>query len=89
MVSAVKLVDAWIPNLIEPGSMLLMSTCSDGRQQGNGLCALLHCPFCARLVVMTEEQLSDDGVISCGACDCPAHLLNLDEQALLDDDMPN
>lgn len=68
---AVSLMDAWLPHLIEPGSvMVLNNAADDGRM--DSFCALLHCPFCQRLVVVTEEQFSGERAVTCGATDCPA-----------------
>lgn len=68
---AVSLMDAWLPHLIEPGSVLVLNNAADDGGVDT-FCALLHCPFCQRLVVVTEEQFSGEKLVTCGAVDCPA-----------------
>lgn len=72
MASAVNFVDSWLPHLVEPGSVLVMTNTADDTNGAESFCALLHCPFCARLVVVTEQQFSGEAGVTCGAKDCPA-----------------
>jgi hypothetical protein len=69
--SAVDLVDAWIPSLVEPGSVLVLSSTSDDRKVAGTFCALLNCPFCGRLEMITEEQFNGSEIVTCGGDDCP------------------
>ncbi|MGH9533926.1 MAG: hypothetical protein ACRD2E_03610 [Terriglobales bacterium] len=64
-------MDAWLPHLIEPGSVLVLNNAADDGS-ASSFCALLHCPFCERLVVVTEQQFSGEAAVTCGAADCPA-----------------
>lgn len=72
MASAVTFVDAWIPELVEPGSVLLLNSTSDNLEGGSFFCALLNCPNCGRMEVLTEEQFAGRIPIVCGGVDCPA-----------------
>ncbi|HZT72050.1 MAG TPA: hypothetical protein VE996_00175 [Terriglobales bacterium] len=72
MVSAIDFKDSWLPHLVEPGSVLVMTNTDDDNSASESFCALLHCPFCLRLVVVTEQQFSGEAVVTCGAKDCPA-----------------
>ncbi len=72
MASAVNFVDAWIPELIEPGSVLLLNNTSDDLGSGSSFCALLNCPSCGRMEVLTEEQFAGQIPVVCGGVDCPA-----------------
>lgn len=71
MVSAVTFMDSWLPHLVEPGSVLVLTNSTDDNS-AESFCALLHCPFCSRLVVVTEQQFSGETAVICGAKDCPA-----------------
>jgi len=72
MASAVTFVDAWIPELIEPGSVLLINNTSDDLGSGSSFCALLNCPNCGRMEVLTEDQFAGRIPVVCGGVDCPA-----------------
>jgi hypothetical protein len=72
MASAVTFVDAWIPELIEPGSVLLLNSTTDDPAGASSFCALLNCPNCGRMEVLTEEQFIGRVPIICGGVDCPA-----------------
>lgn len=74
MASAVNFLDAWLPQLVEPGRVLVMPISGDDTG-GESVCALLHCPLCARLVVVTEPQMDGAAGVNCGAADCPAAFL--------------
>ncbi len=56
MVSAVNFWDAWLPALVDSGSVLVMTAIGDDRAGAESFCALLRCPACARLLVVTEPQ---------------------------------
>lgn len=70
MNSTVQLHDAWIPNLIETGSLLVLDSASDVH---TGLrCGLMYCPACGKLAVITQSQLEEGEEITCGAHNCAA-----------------
>lgn len=71
MASAVNFVDAWIPDLVEPGSVLLLNNTSDDPGASSSFCALLTCPNCGRMEVLTEEQFTGQVPVVCGGLDCP------------------
>lgn len=79
---AVNLMDAWLPHLIEPGSVLVLNNAADDGSAGS-FCALLHCPCCTRLVVVTEQQFAGEAAVTCGAGDCPATFFLQDGMPLL------
>lgn len=81
MASAVKLMDAWIPSLIEAGSLLVMNAASD-RGHGGMNCGMLHCPYCGQLAVITENQMQGMEMITCGGQNCPAHFFLRDGQTV-------
>lgn len=72
MVSAVNFRDAWLPALVDSGSVLVMTAIGDDRAGAESFCALLRCPACARLLVVTEPQFCGAVAVTCGAEDCPA-----------------
>ncbi len=81
MASAVKLMDAWIPSLIEAGSLLVMNATSD-RDTGGMNCGILHCPYCGQLAVITETQMQGQEMITCGGQNCPARFFLRDGQTV-------
>jgi hypothetical protein len=86
MMSAVNLFDSWIPNLVEPGSVLVLNSSSDDLAGTGTFCALMNCPCCGRLEVITEQQFQGEAVVTCGASDCPARFFVKDGTPL--DAMP-
>jgi len=83
MASAVNLVDAWIPDLVEPGSVLLLNNTSDDPGASSSFCALLNCPNCGRMEVLTEDQFAGRAPVVCGGVDCPAQFYLRDGQTML------
>lgn len=72
MTSAVHFVDAWIHDLVEPGSVLLLHNTTDDASGRLSFCALLNCPNCGRMEVLTEDQFAGRAAVICGGVDCPA-----------------
>lgn len=72
MTSAVHFVDAWIPRLVEPGSVLLLNNATDDPAANSSYCALLTCPSCGRMELLTEEQFTGHEPVTCGGAGCPA-----------------
>ncbi len=70
MVAELHLLDEWIPEQMEPGTLFILENTSNLGQPENPYCAVLACPSCGSLGLITRHQYTGLAPMICGADTC-------------------
>ena len=72
MVAELEFLEEWIPEQMEPGTMFLLENPGDMGEAHNPYWAVLACPSCGCLGLITKHQCSGLEVMICGSDTCSA-----------------
>jgi hypothetical protein len=72
MVAELTLLDEWIPEQMEPGTLFLLEQAGDLGKADNPYWAVLACPRCGSLGLITRQQCAGLESMICGADICSA-----------------
>ena len=81
MMAELDFLDEWIPEQMEPGTMFLLEKPGDMGEAGNPYWAVLACPSCGCLGLITKQQCSGLEAMICGSDHCSAEYF-LSEQMI-------
>jgi hypothetical protein len=65
-------IEGWIPEQMEPGTVFLLANPGDLGEAGNPYYAVLACPGCGSLGLITRTQYAGLEAMICGGDDCSA-----------------
>jgi hypothetical protein len=71
MVSELDLLDVWIPEQMQPGTMFMLEQSNLGKVE-NPFWAVLACPSCGSLGLITRSQHAGLEAMICGSETCSA-----------------
>lgn len=72
MVADLNFLDEWIPEQMEPGTMFLLDNADGLGNPQNPYCAVLSCPTCGTLGLITRQQCAGLEPMICGSDTCSA-----------------
>jgi hypothetical protein len=72
MVADLNFLDEWIPEQMEPGTMFLLEKAGDLGKPENPYWAVLSCPSCGALGLITRQQCVGLEAMICGSESCSA-----------------
>ncbi len=72
VVAELDLLDDWIPEQMQPGMMFLLDQSSEVNQTSNPYWAVLACPKCGFLGLITRRQYEGTESMICDADHCSA-----------------
>jgi hypothetical protein len=72
MVAELDLLDVWIPEQMQPGTMFMLEQAAELGTAENPYTAVLACPSCGSLGLITRQQCAGLEAMICGAEDCSA-----------------
>ncbi len=72
MVAELDFLEEWIPEQMEPGTMFLLDRPGDLGEARNPYWAVLACPNCGCLGLITKRQYAGQEAMICGSDDCSA-----------------
>jgi hypothetical protein len=72
MIPALELLEEWIPEQMEPGTLFVLENAGSLGDAANPYCAVLSCPACGSLGLITRRQYAGIEAMICGAADCSA-----------------
>src|SRR5690242_17814619 len=72
MMTDLYFLDEWIPEQMEPGTMFLLDNATGLGQPENPYCAVLSCPTCGTLGLITRQQCAGLDPMICGSNTCSA-----------------
>jgi len=84
MVAELQVLNEWIPEQMHPGTLFLLEDAADDNSTGDDpYRAVLACPACGTLGLITRRQLNGVLPIICGSDECSAHFFLRDSQILV------
>lgn len=75
MLTELHLLEEWIPEQMAPGTIFVMEAVNEAEALGNPYCAVLSCPRCGCLGLITRGQYAGMQPMICGSPQCSAEYL--------------
>jgi len=72
MVAELSLIEEWIPEQMEPGTLFVLENAGRLGEAGNPYWAVLACPGCGSLGLITRAQYTGREAMICGGDSCSA-----------------
>ncbi len=72
MVADLSFIEEWIPEQMEPGTVFVLENAGTMGEPRNAYWAVLACPSCGSLGLITRLQYHGLEAMICGAEDCSA-----------------
>ena len=82
MVAELNFLTEWIPEQMEPGSLFVLENAGQVGDQDDPYWAVLSCPECGTLGLITQKQVSGLIPVICGSDKCSAQFMILNEQVM-------
>jgi hypothetical protein len=81
MVAELNLLEVWIPEQMQPGTIFLLEQAGELGRAENPYWAVLACPSCGSLGLITRQQCAGLEAMICGSSECSAEYF-LEEQTI-------
>jgi hypothetical protein len=81
MVAELNVLEVWIPEQMQPGTMFMLEPAADLGEVENPYLAVLACPSCGSLGLITRQQCAGLQAMICGSEDCSAEYF-LEDQTI-------
>jgi len=81
MIAELNFLEVWIPEQMEPGTLFLLERAGDLGDAENPYWAVLACPSCGSLGLITRQQCAGMEAMICGSDKCSAEYF-LQEQTI-------
>ena len=72
MSAQLDFLEEWIPERMDPGTIFMLANQADIKQGEQAYVAVLSCPRCGALGLITRRQLQGNEAMICGDEDCSA-----------------
>lgn len=72
MVAEINFLNEWIPEQMGPGSVFVLENAGEIGETDDPYWAVLACPSCATLGLITRKQIAGLVPVICGSEICPA-----------------
>lgn len=72
MAAELDLIDVWLPEQMQPGTLFLLERAGDLGKVENPYWAVLACPSCGSLGLITRQQCAGLETMICGSDQCSA-----------------
>jgi hypothetical protein len=82
MVAELNIVTEWLPEQMEPGTIFVLENAGEVGDQEDPYWAVLSCPECGTLGLITRRQMRGVVPVICGSNTCPAQFVIIDEQVV-------
>ena len=80
MTAELNLLDVWIPEQMQPGTLFLLERAGGLGKAENPYWAVLACPSCGSLGLITRQQCIGNESMICGSDRCSAEYFLTDGQ---------
>jgi hypothetical protein len=81
MVAELNFLEVWIPEQMQPGTLFLLEQAGDLGKPDNPYWAVLACPSCGSLGLITRQQCAGLEAMICGSSECSAEYF-LEDQTI-------
>jgi hypothetical protein len=72
MVAELSILSEWIPDQMEPGTLFVLENAGEVGEADDPYWAVLSCPSCGTLGLITRRQIAGLIPVICGSSYCPA-----------------
>jgi hypothetical protein len=72
MIGELNILNEWIPEQMSPGSMFVLENAGEIGEKEDPYWAVLACPSCGTLGLITRKQAAGVIPVICGSDQCPA-----------------
>jgi hypothetical protein len=83
MVAELSVLNEWIPEQMHPGTVYLLENAGDMGESDDPYWAVLACPDCGTLGLITRRQLAGLVTVICGSDTCSAQFFLRDDQIVV------
>ena len=73
MTSEINFLETWVPEQMGPGSVFVLDNAGEVGEPEDPYWAILACPECAALGLITRKQVAGLVPVICGSDTCSAH----------------
>lgn len=80
MVAELNILSEWIPEQMEPGTLFVLENAGDVGEGDDPYWAVLSCPECGTLGLITRKQVVGLIPVICGSDSCSAQFFIKDEE---------
>jgi hypothetical protein len=80
MVGELDILNEWIPEQMQPGTLFVLENAGEEGQGEDPYWAVLACPSCGTLGLVTRRQVVGLVPVICGSDQCSAQFFLRDEQ---------
>jgi len=80
MVAELNILNEWIPEQMQPGTIFVLENAGEEGQGEDPYWAVLACPSCGTLGLVTRRQVVGLVPVICGSDQCSAQFFLRDEQ---------
>jgi len=80
MVAELNILNEWIPEQMQPGTLFVLENAGEEGQGEDPYWAVLACPSCGTLGLVTRRQVVGLVPVICGSDQCSAQFSLRDEQ---------
>jgi hypothetical protein len=82
MVAELNILTEWIPEQAEPGTLFVLQNAGQMGDQDDPYWAVLACPECGALGLITRKQISGLIPVICGSQKCSAQFVIREERVI-------
>ncbi len=82
MVAELDILNEWIPELMHPGTLFVLENAGEEGEKEDPYWAVLACPSCGTLGLVTRKQVAGLVPILCGSDQCSAWFFIQDHRIL-------
>jgi hypothetical protein len=83
MVAELDILSEWIPEQMHPGTIFVLENAGEIGEQDDPYWAVLSCPGCGTLGLITRKQVSGLLPVICGSAQCSVQFFLRDNEILV------
>lgn len=83
MVGEVTILSEWIPEQMGPGSVFVLENAGDVGDSNDPYWAVMACPECGTLGLITRKQVAGLIPVMCGSAECSAQFFINDSEIVV------
>jgi hypothetical protein len=83
MVAELNILNEWIPEQMQPGTLFLLENAGEAGDNDDPYWAVLACPSCGTLGLITRKQLAGLVPVICGSDACSAQFFIRDHEIVV------
>ena len=83
MIGELSVLSEWIPEQMEPGTVFVLENAGEVGEKEDPYWAVLSCPTCGTLGLVTRKQMAGLLPVICGSPHCSAQFFIHDEEIMV------